>query len=128
MIRRTGARDARVFVTNIRPGGGFFDKIPMLPRSNGSGAALVAITEIEGIPIKTLDDVIACIPDLMKKRDFYIKIKNFGTEFGFSNTLYFSQSEQIRFISYRRADGLPEIYTFDPTNRQWQTTVIAARE
>ena len=44
----------------------------------------------------------------MKKKDFYIQIRNFGTEFGYNNEPYFLQNDQIRYVPYCATDGLPD--------------------
>jgi S1-C subfamily serine protease len=124
IVRRTHAARG-VFVTNRKSGGGFYDQIPAIQRSGGSGtSSLVAITNVDGNPIKTLDDLIKLLPKLMKKKDFYIKIRNFGTEFGYNSEPYFVQSEQIRYIPYRTTDGLPELYTFNDEKHIWEMNII----
>ena len=124
IVRRTNAPRS-VFVTNRKPGGGFYDQIPAIQRSGGSGASsLVAITNVDGTPIRTLDDFIKLLPKLMKKQDFYIQIRNFGTEFGYNNEPYFLQNDQIRYVPYRTTDGLPELYTFDNEKHMWEMKII----
>ena len=59
IIQRTGARDHRVFVTNIRPGSSFFEKLPLIPRSNFTLVSIIRIGEKE---ITCLQDVIDLIP------------------------------------------------------------------
>lgn len=124
IVRRTNAPRG-VFVTNRKPGGGFYDQIPAIQRSGGSGtSSLVAITNIDGTPIQTLDDFIKLLPKLMKKKDFYIQIRNFGTEFGYNNEPYFLQNDQIRYVPYCATDGLPELYTFDNEKHIWEMKII----
>ncbi len=123
IVRRTGAPRG-VFVSNLKPGGGFFDQIPVLQRKNGANTGLVRIESVDGTPIKSLDDFVKIIPDLMKKRDFYITIRNFGAEFGFNGDIHFSQGEQIKYIPYRSTDGLPELYTFNDDKHVWELKVI----
>ena len=124
IVRRTNAPRG-VFVTNRKPGGGFYDQIPAIQRSGGSGtSSLVAITNIDGTPIQTLDDFIKLLPKLMKKKDFYIQIRNFGTEFGYNNEPYFLQNDQIRYVPYCPTDGLPELYTFDNEKHIWEMKII----
>ena len=124
IVRRTNAPRG-VFVTNRKPGGGFYDQIPAIQRSGGGGtSSLVAIMNIDGNPIQTLDDFIKLLPNLMKKKDFYIKIRNFGTEFGYNNEPYFLQNDQLRYIPYCATDGLPELYTFDNEKHVWEMKII----
>lgn len=124
IVRRTNSPRG-VFVTNRKPGGGFYDQIPAIQRSSGSGtSSLVAITNVDGTPIKTLDDLVKLLPQLMKKKDFYIQIHNFGTEFGYNNEPYFLQNDQIRYIPYCATDGLPELYTFDDAKHVWEMKII----
>jgi S1-C subfamily serine protease len=124
IVRRTDAPRG-VFVTNRKPGGGFYDQIPAIQRTNGSGtSSLVAITNVDGNPIKTLDDLIKLLPQLIKKKDFYVQIRNFGTEFGYNNEPYFVQAEQIRYIPYCETDGLPEIYTFNDEKHVWEMEIV----
>lgn len=124
IVRRTNAPRG-VFVTNRKPGGGFYDQIPAIQRSGGSGtSSLVAITNIDGTAIQTLDDFIKLLPKLMKKKDFYIQIRNFGTEFGYNNEPYFLQNDQLRYIPYCATDGLPELYTFDNEKHIWEMKII----
>ena len=123
IVRRTNAPRG-VFVTNRKSGGGFYDQIPAIQRNGGGTAALVSITNIDGVPIQTLDDIAKLLPKLMSKKDFYIKIRNFGTEFGYNSEPYFVQAEQIRYIPYRTTDGLPELYTFNDEKHVWEMNVI----
>jgi S1-C subfamily serine protease len=124
MVQRTNAVRG-VFVTNRKPGGGFYDQIPAIARGgSGSTASLVQITSVDGVPIKKLADFIGLLPILMKKKDFHITICNYGVEFGYNNETYFVQKEQIRYIPYRDTDGLPELYTFDDKKHVWQMKII----
>ncbi|MES2252376.1 MAG: trypsin-like peptidase domain-containing protein [Pseudomonadota bacterium] len=123
IVRRTNATRG-VFVTNRKPGGGFHDQIPAIHRSSGSSASLVSITNVDGTAIENLDQLIKLLPELMKKKDFYIKIRNFGAEFGYNNEPYFVQNEQIRYIPYRTTDGLPEFYTFNEEKHNWEMQII----
>lgn len=122
IIRRTNAKRG-VFVTNRKPGGGFYDQIPAISRGSGT-VSLVSITNIDGTPIETLDDFIKLLPKLMKKKDFYIHICNYGADFGYNNEAYFVQNEQIRYIPYRDTDGLPELYTFNDEKHVWEMKII----
>ncbi|MES2607158.1 MAG: trypsin-like peptidase domain-containing protein [Pseudomonadota bacterium] len=124
IVRRTNAPRG-VFVTNRKPGGGFYDQIPAIQRSSGGGtSSLVAITNVDGTPIQTLDDLVKLLPKLIKKKDFYIQIRNFGTEFGYNNEPYFLQNDQVRYVPYCTTDGLPELYTFDNAKHIWEMKII----
>ncbi len=124
IVRRTGCPRG-VFVTNCKSGGGFYDQIPSIQRTNGSGTAgLVALTNVDGTPIHTLDELIKILPKLMKKKDFHINIRNFATEIGYNNELYFRQNERIRYIPYCETDGLPEIYTFNDEKHSWEMQIV----
>lgn len=123
IVRRTDAKRG-VFVTNRKPGGGFHDQIPAIHRSSGSAASLVEITNVDGTIIENLDQLIKLLPALMKKKDFYINIRNFGAEIGYNNEPYFVQNEQIRYIPYRATDGLPELYTFNEEKYNWEMQII----
>lgn len=124
IIRRTGARDHRVFITNIRPGSSFFESLPMLPRSSST---LVCLTKINEKNISTLQDVIELIPSLMQHKDFSLVFKNYGVEFGIDSLPIFAQIPQTQSISYSRHDGLPEVYTFNPEKRTWNVETINAQ-
>lgn len=123
ILRRTGAPRG-IFVSNLKPGGGFFDQIPVLQRKSGVSLGLVSIESIDGVPIKSLDDFVKIIPNLMKKKDFYMTLRNFGAEFGFNGDIHFSQGEQIKYIPYRTTDGLPELYTFNDEKHVWELAII----
>ncbi|MBY0282138.1 MAG: S1C family serine protease [Alphaproteobacteria bacterium] len=121
IVRRTGARDHRVFITNIRPGSSFFENLPMLPRSSST---LVCLTKINEKNISSLQDLIEMIPSLMEQKDFSLVFKNYGVEFGIDSLPIFAQVPQTQSISYSRHDGLPEIYTFKPETRIWNVETI----
>jgi|CryBogDrversion2_8_1035294.scaffolds.fasta_scaffold01921_4 S1-C subfamily serine protease len=124
IIRRTGARDHRVFITNIRPGSSFFESLPMLPRSSST---LVCLTKINEKNISSLQDLIDLIPTLMEQKDFSLVFKNYGVEFGIDSLPIFAQVPQTQSISYSRHDGLPEVYTFNPEKRAWSVEAISTQ-
>lgn len=121
IIRRTGARDNKVFITNIRPGSSFFEHLPMLPRSSST---LVCLTKINEKVISSLQDIIDLIPTLMEQKDFTLVFKNYGVEFGIDSLPIFAQVPQTQSISYSRHDGLPELYTFNSETRTWNVETI----
>jgi S1-C subfamily serine protease len=121
IIQRTGARDHRVFVTNIRLGSSFFEKLPLIPRSNFTLVSIIRIGESE---ITCLQDVIDLIPSLVEKNDFFLFYKNYGVEFGIDALPFFAQTLQIQEITYSRHDGLPEIYTLNPVSKAWTVETI----
>jgi S1-C subfamily serine protease len=121
-IRRTGARHYPVFVTNVRSGSSFFEKLPMLPRSN---VTLVAIHRIDDMEIKSLDDLIRAIPLLIKKEDFFMVYTNYAVDFGMDSMPLFSQTQRVQHISYSRHDGVPEVFTFDGTKKTWDVKSIS---
>jgi hypothetical protein len=123
VIYRTGASSQhRVFVSNIRPGSSFYEKLPIIQRS---GTTLVAITQIDNKPIKTLDDLIKIIPSLTKKKDFHIKFVNYSLDFIMADTLTFSQTPRVQEITYARHDGIPEEYLFDFDQNLWAIKAIS---
>ena len=124
IIRRTGASDHRVFITNIRPGSSFFESLPMLPRSSST---LVCLTKINEKNISSLQDLIDLIPTLMEQKDFSLVFKNYGVEFGIDSLPIFAQVPQTQSISYSRHDGLPEVYTFNPEKRAWSVEAISTQ-
>ncbi len=125
IIQRTGARDHRVFVTNIRPGSSFSERLPLIPRSNFTLVSIVRIGEKE---ITCLQDVIDLIPTLVENNDFFVFYKNYGVEFGIDALPFFAQTLQTQQITYSRHDGLPEVYTFDHDSRVWVVETIGSPE
>ncbi len=121
IVQRTGARDHRVFVTNIRPGSSFAEKLPLIPRSNFTLVSIIRIGEKE---ITCLQDVIDLIPTLVEKNDFFVFYKNYGVEFGIDSLPFFAQTLQTQQITYSRHDGLPEVYTFDHNSGVWAVETI----
>lgn len=118
---RTGVVGHRVFITNIRAGSSFFEKMPVLPNST---SAIVAVSSINGKQIQSLDDIIAIIPALIKQQDFHMVFHNYGVDFGFNNSPIFSQGSRIQHISYNRSDGLPELYKFNDKTHEWKVDPI----
>lgn len=113
-LRRTAAqKDHRLFVSNIRTGSSFFEKLPTLPQRNGT---LVAITAIQGQKVQSLDDLKKLIPQLLKGRDFSVEYVNYGVEIKMENLL-FDHTKRLVEISYSESDGIPEEYQFK--DGQW---------
>ncbi len=121
VTRRTGARNYPVFITSIRPGSSFMEKLPVIPRTNST---LVAVHRINDKTIKSLDDLIEIIPDLMKKEDFFMFYTNYAIDFGIDSAPLFAQTMRIENASYNPHDGLPEVFTFDEDKKQWNLKTL----
>ena len=119
--RRTGVNGHPVFITNIRPGSSFFEKLPVLPQAR---ATLVEVLKMGDFDIKNLDDLIKAIPSLVKRKDFYIEFRNYGVEIGFGQALVFNQNQQTQGVSYMRQDGLPEVYCWNEREQKYDVEII----
>ncbi len=118
IVQITGAPRG-VFISNISPGGSFYDVIPSLSTGQSSSRSLVALTHLDGEPITKLDDLIKVLPRVIKKKHFYVTIRNFATEMIYNREYSFTQQPQIKYASYYDVDGLPDLFTFDEKTHSW---------
>ncbi|MBA4250065.1 MAG: hypothetical protein C0432_03925 [Candidatus Puniceispirillum sp.] len=127
MSQLTGSEKS-VFISKTKPGGSFFDKLPCLGDNDGTGKCLIRVSNIKGNAIKTLDDVKDAILKLAKISDFSIMIYNFGAEMGYDRQYFFSQHEQIKYISHHA--GIEEHaveFIFNEKNGKWDRNEIVVK-
>lgn len=120
-ILRTGGSE-KLFISNIRPGSSFAEKLPTLPRSN---TTLVALTHIDQTPIADLDTLRTQIASMMKKRDFTIRFINYGLSIGHNQTLFFAHCLNTQYITYVPSDGPSLWCVWDDATGQWKIEPIA---
>lgn len=121
-IQRTGASE-KLFISSIRPGSSFAEKLPNLPRTNST---LVAPTHVGHTPVTDLDTLKAQIPSMMKKRDFTIRFINYGLGLGPNQTLYFAHMPATQYITYAPSDGPSLWCVWDDALGQWKIEPIIA--
>lgn len=121
VARRSGNSVRKVFISNIRPGSSFFEKLPLFPNTT---KAMVGVEQIDGIQINQLADLIKIIPQLIKKQDFSIVYRNYGVDLGYDNTPLFSQMPQVQEITFNEFDGIPEVFEFDFKEGLWKVKQI----
>lgn len=117
----TGTPYGAVFMTNILPGSSFYDQFPPI---SGTTKLFVKIAKMDGKPIKSLDDLIALIPDLKEKEDFYVAYYNYAFYMGHNQTPIFSNHQAIAEVSYVESDGKAQLLEFDPNKGKYTLTEI----
>ena len=119
-VLRTGAKE-KLFISNIRPGSSFAEKLPNLPRSKST---LVALTHINGQKVETLEDLKKLIPTIMRNKDFNIRFINYGLNIGYSQTLYFAHNPYTQYVTYANSDGPSLWFEFSQTDGLWAIETI----
>lgn len=123
----TGSEKA-VFISKTKPGGSFFDKLPCLAGDDGTSKCLIRVSSIKGQPIKKLDDIKDVVLKLSKVSDFSMMIRNFGAEMGYDRQYFFSQHDQIKYISHHSdAEEHAVDFVFDEKSGKWERKEIVVK-
>lgn len=113
-----GAEPNRVLVTNIKPGGSFYNIFPSIPDWYRS---FIQIEAMDGIEIKTLDDLRKAIPSLVAKEHFSLKYKNLAYYSGYNGMPYLSRQPTLVDVDYyARSEAIPRWFEFDPVTALWK--------
>ena len=119
IIHRMGPKKHRVFICNLKPGSVLLENLPI----HGGVNTAVAIVDIDGHSIETLDDIVKLIPELTKKKNFHMKFQNFFLDIGFGGLPNFNQTEHLLTLSYSPHYGVPQL--FERGDRyQWELSII----
>jgi hypothetical protein len=117
IARITNAPVRSVFLTNIRGGSTFSERFSPIP---GTEKLFIKIVSISGKPIRTLEDLIYMIPDLVKEKNFNLSYKNYGLYLGHDNIPIFSHNEHCLEVMYDERDGPPTLYEFEEDQGVWK--------
>lgn len=112
-----GAKSKSVFVTNILPGSSLYQAFPYL---NGIEKVFVHVKNLDGHPIKSLEDLIALIPSLSQKKYFTLTFQNYAFQTGYDNLPFFSRRDQLLDVTYELMNGRPEVMEYNPTTLTWE--------
>lgn len=118
----TGAPIGTVFAVNVERNSGLsnIETISV----DGGPHYLLQIVKLDNKEIKSLDDVIAIIPELRKKENFAVYYKNYAGEGGYNKTIYINRALQFQDVKYSPYDDEPILYTLDETNSKWTSSKI----
>lgn len=112
----TNASKNAIFLTNIKEGSSFSGRIAPVPNSN---VYMLNITGFSGKDVRTLDDLIKIIPELVKMKDFNMTYRNYGAYITYDNVPMFSHTPSTSEISFNEIDGAPVLFEFDEAALNW---------
>jgi S1-C subfamily serine protease len=110
LIHRMGPKDHQVFACNLKPSSPFTEAFPVFRDSLNTA---VAVVEIDGKPIKSIEDMVNIIPKIMKKKDFFIKFQSFYINIGYNGQPSFNQNQCLATISYAPHYGVCQLFKRD---------------
>lgn len=116
----TGAPAKSVFVSNIRPGGSFYDVFPWIP---GTDKLFIRLISMDGESINSLDDLIEIVPRLLEKMHFVVEYQNQGFFMGYNSHPYFTRQLTMAEVSYSPLDGMPQVYSYNPETLRWEVSM-----
>lgn len=82
---------------------------------------IMRVTELDGNPIKNLQDLWKVIPTLMNKREFTVKYIDFMGMIGLGLFAPADREERLAVVSYESKFDAPKFYEFDQENNEWKT-------
>lgn len=80
----------------------------------------IEIMTLDGKPVHDLDTLLAMIPDLMTKKNFFVTYVNHFTGLTFNNEPLPTRRKMIDAIEYTDAQAPPYIAFYDPDTLKWQ--------
>ncbi|MBX9977166.1 MAG: trypsin-like peptidase domain-containing protein [Alphaproteobacteria bacterium] len=83
---------------------------------------IVKIIEIDGKPIKTLNELAALIPSLMSKRELTVKFIDYMGMIGLGLFAPADRKERLSVVSYESKFDSPKYYAFNNEKNEWDTT------
>jgi len=89
---------------------------------------LLKIVELDGKPLKTLQDLVKIIPTLSDKRELKIKYIDFIGMVGLGTFAPADRQERLAVINYESKFDSPKLFKFDTEKYEWQTTDIVAKK
>lgn len=87
-------------------------------------ARFTQVTELDGKPIKNLDDLWAIIPGLMQKHNFTMKYIDYSGMMGLGSFISADRQERLAVVSYESKFDAPKFYNFNQATLDWDTRDI----
>lgn len=119
----SGAKLKTVVVSRAPEGGSFSN----LPSAYGNNELVkrISIISLDNLSIKSLDDLIVSIPNLVKKKNFIIKYKNdFIYDYLYNSQIRTTNSDQFAEVEYLDYNDEPVILEFNNDKNIWKTKKI----
>lgn len=79
------------------------------------------VTELDGKPIKTLNDLWAVVPTLMQKHHFTMKYIDYAGMMGLGTFISSDRQERMAVVGYESKFDSPKFYTFNTNTLEWDT-------
>ncbi len=86
---------------------------------------VIQVTELDGKPLKNLDDLVSLIPSLMQKREFTVKYIDFMGMVGLGMFSPADRKERLAVVTYESKFDSPKYYTFNTKKNEWDTVDLS---
>lgn len=90
----------------------------------GMSSRLLAIRELNGIPIQSLEDLQKIIPELTKKKTFSVLYIDYAGSLGLGNFSSMDRQERMAIITYEGKFDSPKLYIFNKETLEWDSKEI----